>query len=110
MATGNGDDARVVDDLLAHGMRLVDEVEAVEVDGIDERGSGLGFVGGRLLAEGGAVDDGLAPAQLRVGGKDDLSLAGAVLLVQQEVDPGEGRFEERVLVGVERGGELVGET
>lgn len=71
-------------------MRLVDEVEAVEVDGIDERGSGLGFVGGRLLAEGGAVDDGLAPAQLRVGGKDDLSLAGAVLLVQQEVDPGRG--------------------
>ena len=49
-------------DLLAHGVRLVDEVEAVEVDSIDERGRGLGLVGGRLLAEGGAVDDGLAPA------------------------------------------------
>lgn len=62
LATGNGDDARVVDDLLAHGMRLVNEVEAVEVDGIDERGCSLGLIGGRLLAEGGAVDDGLAPA------------------------------------------------
>lgn len=91
-------------------MRLVNEVEAIEVDGIDERGRGLGLIGGRLLAEGGAVDDGLAPAQLRVGGKDGLALSGAVLLVQQEVDSGEGRLEKRALVGVERGGELVGET
>lgn len=33
-----------------------------------------------------------------------------VLLVQQQVDPGEGRLEECVFVGVERGGELVGEV
>ena len=91
-------------------MRLVDEVEAVEVDGIDERARGLGFVGGRLLAESGAVDDGIAPAQLRVGGEDGLALAGAVLLVQQEVDSGEGRLEEFGRLGVERGGELVGEA
>lgn len=110
LAARDGDDAWVVDDLLAHGMRLVNEVEAIEVDGIDERGRGLGLIGGRLLAEGGAVDDGLAPAQLRVGGKDGLALSGAVLLVQQEVDSGEGRLEKRALVGVERGGELVGET
>ena len=82
MVAGNGDDAWVVDDLLAHGMRLVDEVEVVEVDGIDEGGHGLGLVGGRLLAEGGAVDDSLALAQLRVGGEDGLALASAVLLVQ----------------------------
>ena len=110
LASGDGDDARIVDDLLAHGMRLVDEVEAVEVDGIDERARGLGFVGGRLLAESGAVDDGIAPALLRVGGEDGLALAGAVLLVQQEVDSGEGRLEEFGRLGVERGGELVGEA
>ena len=63
-------------------MRFVDEVEAVEVDGIDERGRGLGLVGGWLLAEGGAVDDGLASAQLRIGSMDGLALAVAVSLVQ----------------------------
>ncbi len=62
LAARDGDDARVVDDLLAHGMRLVDEVETIEVNSIDECGRGLGLVGGWLLAEGGAIDDGLAPA------------------------------------------------
>ena len=82
LAARDCDDARVVDDLLAHGMRLVDEVETIEVDGIDERSRGLGLIGGRLLAEGGAVDDGLASAQLRIGGEDGLALAVAVSLVQ----------------------------
>lgn len=33
-----------------------------------------------------------------------------MLLVQQEVDPGEGRLEEAAFIGIERGGELVGEA
>ena len=45
-----------------------------------------------------------------MGGEDGLALAGAVLLVQQEVDSGEGRLEEFGRLGVERGGEFVGEA
>lgn len=45
-----------------------------------------------------------------MGSKDGLALAVAVSLVQQEIDPGEGRLEEFALIGVERGGEFVGEA